>query len=103
MAGSAVAALSLDRFQDRGSRRETEARAAIFLGDEYREIARFGQRLHELGRIAAHLVELAPVLARKACAQLAHLLADFLQIVGFGHLAHGAAPEHLVVYPALSD
>ena len=58
------------------------------------EIAGLGQRAHEFGGIAALAIELAPVLAGEAGAQLAHFLADLGVRVGARQrLVHDAPPD----------
>ena len=42
MAGAAIAAFRLDGLQNGGRRRDSETRAAIFLGDQHGEIAGLG-------------------------------------------------------------
>ena len=49
VAGGAVAALGVDLLQDRRGRRERQAGAAVFLGDQRGEVAGLGQRVDELG------------------------------------------------------
>ena len=56
-----------------------EAGAAVFLRDERRQPAGLGQRADELLGVAVGL-ERAPVLARKAGAELAHGRADLAQL-----------------------
>ena len=89
VAGGAVAALGLHRLQDRRGGGQRQAGAAVFLGDQRAEVAGLGQRAHELGGIGALLVQLAPVLAGEAGAELRDLLADFGMRVGWEWLVHG--------------
>ena len=56
--GRAVAALGLDCFQDGRGGRQWQSGAAVFLGDQRAKVAGLGQRAHEIGRVAALLVEL---------------------------------------------
>ena len=70
MAGAGVAAGGVDLLEDDARRREPEAGAAVLLRDERREPAVLGQGGDELLRIAVGL-ELPPVLAREAGAELA--------------------------------
>ena len=59
-------------------------------GISAREIAGLGQRLHELRRVGALLVQLAPVLAGEARAELVYLLADLGMVVRAAQrLVHG--------------
>ncbi len=55
--------------------------AAVLLRDQRREKAGLGQRRHELGRIAALAIELAPVFARETGAERAHRGADLRKVV----------------------
>jgi len=61
MAGGAIAARALHFLKDRSRGGNTEARAAVFLGNERRQPAGVGQRLDELRRITALAIERAPV------------------------------------------
>ena len=76
VAGGAVAAGGMHLFQDRGRGAQAEPAAAVFFRDERGEIAGFGQRRDEFGRIGALAVERAPVFAGKLGAQRAHAVAD---------------------------
>jgi hypothetical protein len=89
MAGGAVAAGTLHLFQDGSGRRDAEPRAAILFRNQDREPAGLGQRLHELRRIAAVTIELAPVGAVELQAELADRIADFRMCRGVG-VFHGA-------------
>ena len=89
MAAAAIAAGALDLFEDRGRGRERQPGAAIFLGDQGREIAGLGQRIDELGRIGHLAVELAPVFAGELGAELRDRVADigeFVVLFVCGHL-----------------
>jgi len=88
VAGGAVAALGVDRLKDCCCGRQRQARAAIFLGHQDREVTGLGQGLDELGGIAAHLVELAPVFAGEMGAEFCDLLADFGMRVGGHWMVH---------------
>ena len=72
VAGGAVAAGGVHFFQDRGGRADAEPAAAVFFRDQRGEIAGFGQRGDEFGRIGALAVERAPIFAGKLGAQRAH-------------------------------
>ncbi len=74
---AAVAARAMDLLQDGRRRAKAEARAAVFLGDQHRQVAFPGQGLHELGRIGSLAVQAPPVFAGEAGAELPHRLADF--------------------------
>ena len=67
---------------------ERQAGAAVFLRDQRGEIAGLGERGDELGGIAALGIQLAPVFAGKAGAELAHFLADLGVRVGLGRVVH---------------
>src|SRR5690606_3203018 len=73
--------------------RQREPRAAVRLGDQRREPARLGQRLHERLGVAARFVHLLPVRAVELAAHGAHAFAEFPVIVGFGNAGHGGGPE----------
>ena len=66
----------LCRAEHRCGRRQAEPGAAILFGDERGEIAGFGQRADKLGRVGAHFVELAPIIAGIFRAELAHARPD---------------------------
>ena len=88
VAGAAVAAGALDLLEDRGRGRQRQPGAAIFLGDQHREIAGLGQRVDELGRIGPLAVELAPVFAGELGAELGDRVADvgmFVLLFVCGH------------------
>src|SRR5262249_6096140 len=70
VAGPGVAAARVDLLEDHARRRQAETGAAVLLRDQRGEPAVLGQRADELLGIAVGL-EPAPVLARKAGAQLA--------------------------------
>ena len=97
VAGRAVAALGLNGFQDcrRGGQRQTGA--AVFLGDQRAEIAAFGQRADKIRRVAAFLIELAPVFAGEPAAQLPDFFADFRVWVGAQRVFHGGLREQAAV------
>ena len=75
--GLATAAAGVDLLQDHGRGAQRQAGAAVFLGDQRAEEAGLGQLVDELGRIAAAVLELAPVFAGKALADLPHGIAQF--------------------------
>ena len=76
VAGAAIAAGALDLFQDRGRGRQFQPGAAIFLGDQHREIAGLRQRIDEGGGVGHLAVELAPVFAGELGAELGDRVAD---------------------------
>ncbi len=84
MAATAVAAGTLDLLQDCRRRRQLQPGAAVFLGDQDRQIAGLGQRIDEFSGIGHFAVELAPVLTGELFAQLADGFADVLEFVSFG-------------------
>ncbi len=84
VATTAIAAGALDLFQDRGCRREFKSGAAIFLGDQHREVTGFGQCVDEGARVSHFAIELAPIFARKLGAQLGDGVADIGIFVLFG-------------------
>ena len=100
VAGAGVAAGAVHFLEDGGACADLQPRAAIFLRDQHAEIAGLGQRLHELGRVGHLAVELAPVFARKALAQLGDGVADVLMIVvhSFGLGTHGNV--HVAFHPS---
>ena len=67
--------------EDRARGPDRQTGAAVLLGDERSEEARLGERGDELVRVALALVELAPVLAGEAGADLADGLADLGQVL----------------------
>ena len=78
-----------DFLEDRGRGRQFQAGAAIFLGDQDREIAGFSQRIDEGRGIGHFAVELAPVFTGKLGAKLGDGVADigkFVLWLGGGHL-----------------
>ena len=81
VAGSGVAAGAVDFLEDRAAGADLQARTAIFLRDQYAEVARLRQRFDELGRVGHLAVELAPVLARILLAQLGNRQADVAMVV----------------------
>ena len=88
MAGSPIAARALDLLEDRRRRRERQAGAAVFLGDQRGEVAGLRERIDEFRRIGVVAVELAPVFARKIGAQTDYRLADVLMAVDHARLSH---------------
>ena len=79
MAGTRSAAGGVDLFEDDARRGDPEPSASVFLGNERREPAVLGQGGNELFRIAVRL-ELSPVLAREARAQLADGSPDLVEL-----------------------
>ena len=91
VAAAAVAAGALDLFEDRGGRRQLQAGAAIFLGDQHREVAGLRQRIDE-GLGVGHLaIELAPVFAGKLRAELCDGFADVCVIFAVVFFSHGVS------------
>ncbi|OKO85362.1 hypothetical protein AC629_19270 [Bradyrhizobium sp. NAS80.1] len=86
---ASVAARTLDLFQDRGRRRKLQARTAIFLGDQDREIAGLGQRIDEDLGVRHLAIELAPVFTGKLRAELCDGFADVGVIFGLVFSTHG--------------
>ena len=91
MAAAAVAARALDLLQDRRRSGQLQAGAAIFLGDQHREIAGLGQRIHERLGISHLAIELAPILAGKLRAELGDGVADVGVIFGEVIFTHGVS------------
>ena len=76
VAAAAIAAGALDLFEDRGRGGQFQPGAAIFLGDQHREIAGLGQRIDEVFGVGHLAVELAPVFAGELRAQFGDGVAD---------------------------
>src|SRR5262249_19572589 len=80
-----------DLLHDRRRRRHAQPAAAIFLRDQRGEKTRLRERRHELGRIGALAVEVAPIFAGKLGAKGANGLADLREVLvrgttlGLGH------------------
>ena len=92
VAGAGIAAGAVDLLEDRRGRRQRQAGAAEFLGDQRAEVAGLGQGGDEGGRVGAVTVHLAPVLAGEAGAELADFLADLgMRIGGDDLLVHGVS------------
>src|SRR5579875_52954 len=91
VARAGVAAAVINFLQDGAGLGDPKTRAAIFFGDQSREVAARRQRLHERVRVVAALVELAPVRLRIVRAQFAHALAYRLQVIG--PRLHPLSPE----------
>src|SRR5256886_4874703 len=72
VARGGVAARGVDRLEDEGALRDSEPGAAVFLGDQRGEVAGLRQLVDELLGVLAPRVEVAPVLARIALADLQH-------------------------------
>ena len=94
VAGRRVAARLVHGLEDRAARRQRQAGAAVLLGDQRAEIAGLGQRLDELGRVGAVVIELHPVGIGKLIADVPHALADLAPAGiegdgdGFSSVAH---------------
>jgi hypothetical protein len=88
----------VDFLEDGAAGADLQARAAIFLRDQNREIARVGQGLHEFGRVGHCAVEFAPVVAGKTLAELGDRVANVLMVVvdgvrlGADGNVHGVSP-----------
>ncbi|MHC2539025.1 hypothetical protein ACVJMY_008594 [Bradyrhizobium diazoefficiens] len=91
MAAAAIAACALDLLEDCGRRGQLQARAAIFLGDQHREIPGLGQRVDEGLRIGHLAIELAPVFAGKLRAELCDGFADVGVIFAVVVFTHGVS------------
>ena len=91
VAAAAVAARTLDLFEDRRRRRKLQARAAIFLGDQHREIAGLCQRVDERLGVGHLAIELAPIFAGKLRAQLCDGFADVGVIFAVVVFTHGVS------------
>jgi hypothetical protein len=79
----------MDGFQDDASGSEVEPAAAVFLGNEDRQITRIHERLNEFGRITSVIVLPIPILAGKVRAQSFDRFADLFValIVIYEHLS----------------
>ena len=88
-----VAALGMDRLEDRRGGGQRQAGAAVFLGDQRGEIAGLGEGADELGGIGAVAVQLAPVLAGETGAEFRHFDADLGVRVGGKLLVHDGLPR----------
>ncbi|MNU32866.1 hypothetical protein D3C71_214190 [compost metagenome] len=89
VAGAGIAAAAVDLFHDDRGFGQAQARAAIFLGNQRRQPARFRQGSDEVFGIAAFFVDLAEVFGGKLGAKVAHGFADVL--IGVGGVGHRAA------------
>ena len=78
---AAVASGALDLFEDRGRGGQFQSGAAIFFGDQDREIAGGGQRIDECAGIGHLAVELAPVFAGELRAEFGDGVADVGMVV----------------------
>ena len=76
MRGAGIAAVGVDLFEDDCRRPQRQPGAIVFLRDQRREKACFGEGAHELGRIGRRLIERAPILARKGRANPPHRIAQ---------------------------
>src|SRR3984885_5880866 len=75
--GAAIATRALDFLQHRGRSGERQTCPAVFFGDQDREPAGLGERFDKFARIGHPAGEVAPIFARKACAELRDCLAYF--------------------------
>ena len=76
VAGRRVAARLVHGLQDGAARRQRQPGAAELLRDQRAEIAGLGQRIDELGRVGALVVELDPVGIGELLADVPHPIAD---------------------------
>jgi hypothetical protein len=79
-----VAAGLVDFLHDDAGLGQAKAQAAVLGGDQSREQAGLGERVHKLLRVTAVAVRFAPVRVREAGAQEAGLLAQLVQSGGEG-------------------
>ena len=94
--GAGIAALAVDFFEDHRGGRKRQSRSAELFRDQRRKKAGLGQRLHEIGRIGAALVQFAPVAAREILAEPSHRFADLVMGVDRGHAALLCSGQHSV-------
>ena len=80
VAGAAVAATAVNFFQHRAGGPERQAAATVFLGDQYRQIARRGQRPDKLCGVVPPGVQRAPVAPPVAGAQSRHRRANIREV-----------------------
>src|ERR1700722_19797026 len=83
--GAAIATRALDFLQHRGRSGERQTCPAVFFGDQDREPAGLGERFEKFARIGHPAVEVAPIFARKACAELRDCLAYFRIVLPCRH------------------
>jgi hypothetical protein len=95
--GARGAARGVDLLQDHGGRPERQPGAAILLRDQGCEKPGLGQGLHELRRISALVVQVAPILARKTFADAADRLPQLRIILADRHADVGADEGWVVV------
>ena len=87
VAGARAAPGAVDLFEDDARLGEVQSRSSVRFGDEGRQIAGGGQRVHEGRRVLLGLVDGAPVLVRELLAEPADVLPNRLppfRIVGSG-------------------
>jgi hypothetical protein len=89
MAAAAIAACALDLLEDRGRGRQFQPGAAIFLGDQHREVTGLRQRIDESGWIGHLAVELAPIFAGELRAEFCNGFADIGVFVLVGMVSGG--------------
>ena len=82
VAGAGVAAAAVDLLEDDRRLGDAEARAAVVLRNQRRQVAGAGERLDERVGIRARRVELAPVAVGKRLAQIADGVAQILMKFG---------------------
>src|SRR5258708_39965927 len=82
MARGGAAAVGVDRLEDQGAVADGEPGAAVLLGNEGGKVAGLRELVDELLRVFAPGVELAPVLAGEAFADLRHALLERALLVG---------------------
>ena len=95
VARAGVAAAAVDLLEDDRRLGDAEARAAVLLGNQRREVAGVGQRLDERVGIRARGVELAPVAVGKRLAQVADAAAQILMEFD---ARHGVMIDHVVYH-----
>ena len=90
VAGGPVAPGTVDLFQHRRCRGNTQAASAIGLGDQRCQETRLGQRLDELLGIGTRPVQLAPVLAGETLTQAGDRFTDLgVGCDALGHVVSG--------------
>ena len=80
MAGGTVGTRPLHLLQNGSGRAQSQTAAAVFFGNQRRQVAGFGQGPHEFGGVAPLAVGFAPVLHREGGAQSHHAFADFGEV-----------------------
>ena len=81
VARAGVGAGAVDLLEDDRGLGDAQPGAAVLLRDQRRQPAGLGQRLDELLRVGALLVQLAPILGRESRAQRPHRLPQFREFV----------------------